>query len=197
MKRIWICAAALLLTGCSASATQSEQKAEYDDGWRELYASLLRGTTAKRFSLVYINDDDIPELTLHWSDEGLASHADHPKLYTYNSMLADLGSISDGGMDNFSYLERRGIVISSFISTGAGFCNYLRLENGTLTPEHQITMDMIGTHSYTTKYTLDGNDCTDEEYQAVAAQYDVTEKRSTTGEYAVNEENIQTYVLNS
>lgn len=183
----------MLLTGCAEKSSGRP----YDDGWREAYAKVLRGTTAKRFSLVYIDNDEIPELTLHWSDEGLATGNDQPKLYIYNSMheAEDMGSITDGGLDQFGYLERNGIVVSAFISSGAGYCNYLRFADGTLAPEHEIRIDASGTHSTTAKYMLDGNDCTDKEYEKITAKYHSDSYRCTTGDYAVNEDNILNYVM--
>lgn len=208
MKYLRICLAALLLTGCAAqtpenqsrqeSSVQESEPAPYDDGWRDAYAAVLRGTVAKRFSLVYINDDDIPEMSLHFSDEGLASHADFPVLYIYSGGTAEnLGSYSQEGNDQFGYVERKGIVINAYTSTGAGYQQFLRLENGALVQEHQVDFDATGMTSEEILYMLDGKDCTTAEYEALHAQYYTDDNKITCGDYAINEENILAYVLNS
>ena len=182
MKRVVICAAALLmLTGCKSTPVR-----EYDDGWREAYAQILRGTTAKRFSLIYVDNDDIPELTLHWSDAGLASREDHPTFYIYNSMGAaeNMGSIGDGGFDRFSYLDHKGIILSGYSEAGSRFANYMRLENDTLTAEHELRYDESGC------IEIGGGNG-----EAVAAHYERQQIHTTTGEYAVSEDNILNFVL--
>ena len=187
MKRVCVLAAALLLlTGCSGSA----QQREYDDGWRDAYAKILRGTTAKRFSLVYVDNDDIPELTLHWSDEGLASREDHPAFYIYNSTgeAENMGSSGDGGFDRFSYLERKGIILSGYSDAGARFANYMRLENDSLTAEHELRYDESGC-------IVIAGDGFGGNGDAVAAHYEKQDLRTTTGEYPVSEDNILNIVM--
>ena len=217
-----LAAVCLLLTGCasgnavskaeglseaeSAAETAAEssgetgtesapQAASADEGWRDAYAKVLRGTVAKRFSLIYIDDDDIPEMTLHFSEQGLAAHADHPRLYGYaDGEAIDFGLISNGGMDVFSYLERKGIIFSSYLSTGMGYMDYLRYENAAYTQEHAVTIDATGYSGADVLYTIDGENADEAQYRELDAQYDLPERRMTEGEYPVNEENIRKYV---
>ena len=179
-----------------AEESDSASSAETDEGWREAYAAVLRGTAAKRFSLVYIDDDDIPEMSLHFSQVGLAAPSDCPILYIYsNGEAKDMGSFSQEGNDQFGYVEHAGIVISSYFSAGAGYQEFLRLEDGELKSEHFIGIDMVSTDGEDVLYTIDGEDATTVDYDNLRADYFTPDCRITTGELDVTMDNIKQYVL--
>lgn len=183
-------------TESDAEESSSASSAETDEGWREAYATVLRGTAAKRFSLVYIDDDDIPEMSLHFSQTGLAAPSDCPILYIYsNGEAKDMGSVSQEGNDQFGYVERAGIVISSYFSAGEGYQEFLRLQDGELNREHFIGIDMVSTDGENVLYTIDGEDATTVDYDNLRADYFTPDCRITTGELDVTMANIKQYVL--
>lgn len=95
--------------------------------WQDVYADTLKdyissgvAKTAK-FSLCYVDEDDIPELVVH--SNGMAYHADTEVfLYTfYNGEVKNLGQISNDGYSNFTYYEKTGVVISGWLNQGLDY----------------------------------------------------------------------------
>ncbi len=166
--------------------------------WQNAYADVLRDyissdvpATAK-FSLCYIDDNDIPELVVH--SNGCAAHADtEVYLYTfYNNEIKNLGQISNDGYSNFTYYEKKGIVISGWLNQGAEISNIHNLLDGNINVEHIYTSNKaaIGPDGYSEFDDVRSDDA-DEKYKACLPDTDPIHDK---GEYALTEENISLYL---
>ncbi|MBR5620539.1 MAG: protein kinase, partial [Clostridia bacterium] len=80
--------------------------------------------STKQFSLIYLDDDDVPEMVV---SEGASSHA---TLVTYNGTLHTYGGLGFHG--SFQYKERQGIVVEGFDRTGIVWNNVWHLKQGIL-----------------------------------------------------------------
>ena len=109
-------------------ATQSpeqEPPSQYDDGWKEAYKQYLLKYMDDRdlhdrsdyglFSLVFIDDDDIPELVVSES----SSHAADANVLSYGrNGLVDHGTF--GTFGQIQYLEKENIIVSDIVYQGNG-----------------------------------------------------------------------------
>lgn len=78
-----------------------------------------------RFNLVFIDDNEIPELLLMEDN----SHANGVKVYTYNQeMVVELGEFGSSGW--MQYVERGGMIFSHFMGFGESINNFFRIEEG-------------------------------------------------------------------
>ena len=78
-----------------------------------------------RFDLVFIDDNEIPELLLMEDN----SHANGVKVYTYNQeMVVELGEFGSSGW--MQYVERGGMIFSHFIGFGESINNFFMIEEG-------------------------------------------------------------------
>lgn len=174
-----------------------EVPAEDTDGWREAYAEVLRSSNAEQFSLVYVDDNDIPELAVHLSAE--SSHANTSiSLYTYyNGEAVLLGeNLSADGYNYFGYAERQGYVLSSWVQMGYIITTYLKLENGTLTTEHDYFTDEASQEGYENPtYKIDDVAVPKADYDASISQYSDIQWTFETGDYFNEESCILAYIL--
>ena len=161
----------------------AEAPAEQDDGWKTAYLELIRSSGAKRFTLAYIDDNDTPELVLHFTDADLSTHADSPTLYAYvDGAVKELGNYGENGFDYFGYLERKGIVVTNFSAQGKSQTTLYRLNNGVLEKACEFFSDLE-----TFEYTMNGQPVTKEEIDTLLAEYGQDQHKSTNGDYQAAE----------
>ena len=167
----------------SAEQPAAEAPAEQDDGWKTAYLEKIRSSGAKRFTLAYIDDNDTPELVLHFTDADLSTHADSPTLYAYvDGAVKELGNYGENGFDYFGYLERRGIVVTNFSAQGKSQTTLYRLNNGVLEKACEFFSDLE-----TFEYTMNGQPVTKEEIDTLLAEYGQDQHKSTNGDYQAAE----------
>ncbi|MDE7405010.1 MAG: hypothetical protein K2M81_07890, partial [Lachnospiraceae bacterium] len=81
-----------------------------------------------RFNLVFVDDNEIPELLLMEDNY----HACGVKVYTYNQdMVIELGEFGSSGC--MQYVERRGMIFDHFMGQGESNNNFFRIEEGKAT----------------------------------------------------------------
>ena len=126
----------------------AESNAETEP-WRKAYAEILRGSEAKKFSFCYVDDDEVPELVLHMSDEFVHSN-NAVWVYTFREDAAVcLGEeLCCDGYSTFLYVPRTGCIISGFYHNGYGAYRVLSLENGELKALHYFDEDAEGSGLY-------------------------------------------------
>lgn len=79
-----------------------------------------------KFSLAFIDDDEVPEL-LVFEDN---SHAAGVDVYTYyQDEVTELGEFGSSG--EMQYVERGGMIFSNFTGMGEAFSMFFRLDEGT------------------------------------------------------------------
>ena len=126
---------------------------------------VLRSTL--RYDLLYVDNDDIPELV--YMEDSAHSSMVHMCL-AYEDGVFEVGEFGEYG--NFSYLENKGRILSFYMNHGTYLFDFFTLENRTLqedkcyeTVEEQFEGDG-------TRYYIDGDEVTQEEYDAdYAKQY--------------------------
>lgn len=166
--------------------------------WQNAYADILKEyissdviKTAK-FSLCYVDDNDIPELIVH--SDGGAYHADtEVYLYTfYNGEIKNLGQISNDGYSNFTYYEKKGVVISGWMNQGLDIRGIHKLSAGEISSEHSYFSNEAAVESggYSEFDDIRSDDAF-EKYQACLPN---TDPIHDTGEHSLTEENINLYL---
>ena len=119
-------------TTTTAAATTAETTTAPGSGaWRTAYADILKSTSAKKFSLCYVDDNDIPELVLHETGDDIHANAD-VTLYTFDSgKVIKLGeNIGFDGYSQFCYVPRKDWVIEGFFNMGCGTYSFRVIQDG-------------------------------------------------------------------
>ena len=134
----------------------------------------LRSTL--RYDILYVDDDDIPELV--YMEDSAHSSMVHMCL-AYEDGVFEVGEFGEYG--NFSYLANAGRILSFYMNHGTYLFDFFTLENRTLqedkcyeTVEPQFDGEDI-------RYYIDGDEVTQEEYDADYAKQYVS--RFTSCEY--------------
>lgn len=153
--------------------TPEETAQAFDDNCREAYRNLLTEisesggyTSAPGFALVYIDDDDVPEIAVFTGDTGTGGTV----LYSYNGSqavkLSDGAGFTDGGLH---YAEKKGTVVSGFENNGVTSVSVDSLSGGALIHVWSGEKGEIPSESndgtFTGVYRSEGTDVTAEEYE--------------------------------
>ncbi|MEE3428326.1 MAG: hypothetical protein VZQ55_05100 [Ruminococcus sp.] len=95
-------------------------------GYKTLYSSLLKSKGYKYFELIYVDEDDIPELVCF---NGYA-HADRTALYTvYNGKLSKVGKY--GMYGSMVYVEKKNRIIGfTGVEEDVNPNNIFKIQNG-------------------------------------------------------------------
>ncbi len=127
--------------------------------WKIAYInhlSVLDLSSTEGFSLIYVDNNDIPELFIMGGCE-----ADGEKICSYNN-----GQITEhifSRLYGTSYAEKSGIISHTNGNMGYYYSDIYELKNGVFTKLHESTMyedsydDNLGDFIY--KYTVDGVEC--------------------------------------
>ncbi|MBD5462757.1 MAG: hypothetical protein HDR24_06820 [Lachnospiraceae bacterium] len=115
-----------------------------------------------RFNLVFIDDNEIPELLLMEDN----SHANGVKVYTYNQeMVVELGEFGSSGW--MQYVERGGMIFGHFMGFGESINNFFRIEEGKATLICNLhSWPDYSSEDFTEFYEIDGISVEEEIYQA-------------------------------
>ncbi|MBQ2903149.1 MAG: serine/threonine protein kinase [Clostridia bacterium] len=116
-----------------STSKEAETQPVSNDAWKEAYLNVLRNEAPKserrtgeyRFSLGYVNNDDIPELFI---SEG-GAHAYGVEVYTYHNGKAVM-LCSDGEFGSIGYMERKGYICGSYTGMGTTSARIYEMKNG-------------------------------------------------------------------
>ncbi len=139
MKKILILVI-LLLSACASrkeenEVPQEETSSAFKDRVVSLYSGILENEDCKaflakdsdphpRFQLVFIDDDDVPELALCTGDQ----HVNNVRIYgVKDDSLVCIGTYGDSG--RMMYSEKRDLIISSFGGMGSFYTMYCEIRD--------------------------------------------------------------------
>ncbi len=120
------------------------------------YLSVLDLSYCEGFSLIYVDNNDIPELFIMGRCE-----ADGEIICSYNNGL--LTEHAFGRLYGTSYAEKSGLILHTNGNMGYYYSNLYELKSGVFTCLHESTMEedsydeTLGDIAY--KYTVDGIEC--------------------------------------
>lgn len=192
----------------NVSAAETTQ----ESGWQKAYTAKLKEEYAKdnntRFALAYIDNDDVPELVLSID----ASHVATSEVYVYFN--GNVVKLSGGGSDfgRFEYAERENIICSNYFVNGVGGVGQSlnRITSGEC--ERIVSFfKYVPEGEEQEVYQVDGEEVTEEEYNAKKEEYkfksdsqgtlendSINGKSFTVIEYAdmyeITDENINEYI---
>ncbi len=115
-----------------------------------------------RFSLAYIDDDEVPELLLIED----YCHAAGVRVFTfYQDTVVELGEF--GSFGRMRYMERGGVIFSHFMGQGEENTDFYRVEEG----KAELICNMhlsppLSHNGFTEEYEIDGISVDGETYQA-------------------------------
>ena len=106
------------------------QQASYAQAYLEFLTEYAQNSKdgkgqGARFSLVFVDDNDIPELLLMEDD----CHAEGVKVYTYyQDQVVELGSFGSSGL--MQYVERAGLIFSHYMGHGESDNDFFEIKEG-------------------------------------------------------------------
>ncbi len=130
-----------------------EEYAKYSENVRQGLA---------RFTLAYIDDDEVPELLLIEA----YCHAAGVRVFTfYQDTVVELGTF--GSFGRMQYVERGGMIFDHFMGQGEANTNFYRVEEG----KAELLCNMhlsppLSCNGFTEEYEIDGISVDEETYQA-------------------------------
>lgn len=119
------------------------------------------------FAIAYIDEDDIPELIIRYTDK---LHVGGAVLCAYSKGNVMTLQKSMGQWGYFNYVERQGIVSVPYTGTETETTvTYYRLEG--LAFKEECTMSKMNPNSNKVTFYVDGNEVTKEKYQEKENEY--------------------------
>lgn len=106
------------------------QQASYAQAYLEFLTEYVQNSKdgkgqGARFSLVFVDDNDIPELLMMEDD----CHAEGVKVYTYyQDQVVELGSFGSSGL--MQYVERAGLIFSHYMGHGESDNDFFEIKEG-------------------------------------------------------------------
>ena len=106
------------------------QQASYAQAYLEFLTEYAQNSKdgkgqGARFSLVFVDDNDIPELLLMEDD----CHAEGVKVYTYyQDQVVELGAFGSSGL--MQYVERAGLIFSHYMGHGESDNDFFEIKEG-------------------------------------------------------------------
>lgn len=183
----WLLVSVILLTGCTMPAPaemETEDAESRSDGedieetWisqspyaRAYYAFLQEYLFSAeiwdmRFELVFIDEDDIPELLIILDD----CHAAGVRVYTYiDDSVVEVGEF--GSFGKMQYVERSGMIFDHYMGQGEAHTYFWRMEGGeAIQVSHMHSWPdnsrYLETGEYMEFYEIDERSVTEDVYQA-------------------------------
>lgn len=133
-----------------AGAELTEDYALAYYGFLKEYAEDCTGPNAEkaRFSLAYIDDNEVPELLLMEDD----CHAAGVKVYTYvQGVVKEIGGF--GSFGRMQYVEREGMIFDHYMGQGEKNSNFFKLEDG----EVKLINALYSCSNHSDVFIIDGN----------------------------------------
>lgn len=179
----------------------SEQKDEkaYIEEYKRKLRELKKGDSGpveSRFALVYVDDDEIPELVVIECD----AHSDGGELYTYcNNEVTYLGTYGTWGY--FGYAPGTGFIFSGWMGQGFYTTTVHQLSNGNVIDLYSLQRDESAYQIDKTNkivYYINDNEVSQEEYEEkdleLTALYEMENRISYSDLPPVTEENLSKYI---
>ena len=110
--------------------SEDMQQAPYAQAYLEFLTEYAQNSKdgkgqGARFSLVFVDDNDIPELLLMEDD----CHAEGVKVYTYyQDQVVELGAFGSSGL--MQYVERAGLIFSHYMGHGESDNDFFEIKEG-------------------------------------------------------------------
>lgn len=148
----------------SITDADSNEESEADcPDWLNAYASYLSTTYQGKFSLAYVDDDDIPELIIY--PEDATYHLAYAKFYTYVDgalqmyIEDDRPAVLGSEMGSAIYAERTGWIMSTQMLRGEQYEIFSRVADGNVIDKKSFYSIMVQN-----LYTIDDVNVSEEEY---------------------------------
>lgn len=153
-------------------AEDSEEDADPDKAWKDTYAAALwiyasgeLYTSECRFSLAYIDEDDIPELLIHQGSD----HACGVEIYAYlDGGLVNVSTedtpAAFGVYGSLSYAEKGNRIASNYRAMGEHTCDMYTLDDRHAAVLTRSYFDNEDNADEASVYQIDGADVSAEEY---------------------------------
>lgn len=157
--------------------------------WQKAYADFISGKNGK-FSLVYIDNDDIPELIYATSDGGSGI-----SIYKYSDgevISVDNCGFADASMNkSVAYLEKQNLICVTDARTNGKYYYLFTIENDELKENGNISFGYLNKD-----FSIDGNPATEDECNAKADEYKIPDMTAIDRDamYDINEENVIKYL---
>lgn len=187
----------VLMTDSEGTNEKTNRNKNTDENnYRALYRNVLENYHAEdeyytpRFSLIYINDDEIPELAIV---EGFA-HVYGVSVYTvYDGKVVEIGIYGSNG--EMEYLEKGNIIHSNWSGMGAAIDDYYSIDAGNESRICSLNSEENYPNVEEHTYSIDGNDVSEEEYnrrlRGMQRNYSLC---SFDNMYEINEDMINLYL---
>lgn len=139
------------------------------------------------FSLIYINNDSIPELVISAKD---TVHVGSAHLYCYyNGNVVDLGYIGSWGA--FQYLEKEGYILSGYQGGGGYNTQVIYKMEGTTLKETISFFDNIASGMDPIEYRINDEAVSEQEYKNKTNEWILNKNWKSSGfDYELTEANI-------
>lgn len=149
------------------SKQEDMQQAPYARAYLEFLTEYVQNSKdgkgqGARFSLVFVDDDDIPELLLMEDD----CHARGVKVFTYyQEQVAELGAFGSFGL--MQYVERAGLIFSHYMGHGESDNDFFEIKEGQAVLICNMHSTPYRKNGIDTKlYEIDGVAVNEETYQS-------------------------------
>ncbi len=163
----------------TTTRTTTKPKPAVDD-WRRAYIAFLKKYMREAenpdicgFSLVYIDDDDIPELVVRDGD----AHVSAAWVYTcVDSEVVELVGDLSGTFGGIDYAEREGLIFSNVTYHGYGTTTIYRVDSGSCEEVVSLFSNEAGVAAGMEEYKINDESVSKEEYEDACAEYDKYER---------------------
>lgn len=166
-----------------------EEPEKTQKSWQKAYADFISGKDGK-FSLVYIDNDDIPELIYATSDGGSGI-----SIYKYSDgevkSIDNCGFADNSTNKSVAYLEKQNLICVTDARTNGKYYYLYTIENDELKENGNISFGYLNKD-----FSIDGNPATEDECNAKADEYKIPDMTAIDRDamYDINEENVIKYL---
>lgn len=153
----------------------TEKPTDKDDSWKQVYIDYLNNTDTENyeFVLVYVNEDEVPELYKHGKQRPSSSEL----CWIYENEVYSQWLMIDG----FEYIERENLFMSTGVQSGVqGDFVYMINGNEAKQLSKGTASRMIQGQE---RYTWNGEDVSEDEYETLRKSAFDTAKATTVNEY--------------
>ncbi len=138
----------------TVTITVEEAMMAYTDYLKKIFEGDEEKAEGVRYTLAYINNDDIPELV--FMDEASRSAGGHVLICDNNLTVSDIGEFGEYG--SLAYKERQGMILSYYTGQGIAYADFYRLEGLSLIDDTYFEIDSPILEGEQTRYYVDGDE---------------------------------------
>lgn len=151
-----------------------------DESWKQIYLNCLNGNDDEyfEFALVYVNEDDIPELYKHGKKRPSSSEL----CWIFENEVYSQAMFIDG----FEYYEKGNLFMSTGVQSGIQGDFVYQINDSEATKLSQGTASRVIQGQE--RFTWNGEDVTEEEYEALRnAAFDSTNATTVNEYYTISD----------